>query len=175
MALKSPEVAAIKPEERELARKVLEQTTLETELTERELRTANLRAELGAFERRYLHFVGARYAELDELKARIAEQLATRATRQRSSPTSGARRPRTRQRNQIRCRRTRRDSAARFRSFARNEASLSHRRQTHSSRFDVGPRRSRQTTAADEHGQRSIRAWRRNAARQDSYGIRAQP
>jgi len=76
MALKSPEVAAIKPEERELARKVLEQTTLETELTERELRTANLRAELGAFERRYLHFVGARYAELDELKARIAEQLA---------------------------------------------------------------------------------------------------
>ena len=63
-------------QERELARKVLEQTTLETELTERELRTANLRAELGAFERRYLHFVGARYAELDELKARIAEQLA---------------------------------------------------------------------------------------------------
>jgi hypothetical protein len=77
MALKSPEIAAIKPEERELARKVLEQTTLETELTERELRTANLRAELGAFERRYLHFVGARYAELDELKARIAEQLAS--------------------------------------------------------------------------------------------------
>jgi hypothetical protein len=76
MALNSPEGAAIKPEERELARKVLEQTTLETELTERELRTANLRAELGAFERRYLHFVGARYAELDELKARIAEQLA---------------------------------------------------------------------------------------------------
>jgi len=28
MALKSPEVAAIKPEERELAHKVLEQTTL---------------------------------------------------------------------------------------------------------------------------------------------------
>ena len=77
MELKSPEIAPIKPEERELARKVLEQTTLETELTERELRTANLRAELGAFERRYLHFVGARYAELDELKARIAEQLAT--------------------------------------------------------------------------------------------------
>src|ERR1700747_3922734 len=76
MALKSPEVVAIQPEERELARKMLEQTTLETELTERELRTANLRAELGAFERRYLHFVGARYAELDELKARIAEQLA---------------------------------------------------------------------------------------------------
>ena len=76
MALKSTDTTAIKPEERELARKVLEQTTLETELTERELRTANLRAELGAFERRYLHFVGSRYAELDELKAQIAEQLA---------------------------------------------------------------------------------------------------
>jgi hypothetical protein len=76
VALKSTDIVGIKPEERELARKVLEQTTLETELTERELRTANLRAELGAFERRYLHFVGARYAELDELKARLAEQLA---------------------------------------------------------------------------------------------------
>src|SRR6201987_185044 len=76
MTLKSTDTGAIKPEERELARKVLEQTTLETELTERELRTANLRAELGAFERRYLHFVGSRYAELDELKAQIAEHLA---------------------------------------------------------------------------------------------------
>jgi hypothetical protein len=65
-----------KPEDKELARKLAEQTALETELTERELRTASLRAELGAFERRYLHFVGARYAELDELKAQIAEQLA---------------------------------------------------------------------------------------------------
>jgi hypothetical protein len=76
VALKSTDIVGIKPEERELAHKVLEQTTLETELTERELRTANLRAELGAFERRYLHFVGARYAELDELKARLAEKLA---------------------------------------------------------------------------------------------------
>ena len=65
-----------KPEDRELARKLGEQTSLETELTERELRTASLRAELGAFERQYLHFVGSRYAELDELKAQIAEQNA---------------------------------------------------------------------------------------------------
>ena len=77
MTLKSTDIASAKPEEQELARKVREQTTLEAELTERELRTANLRAELGAFERRYLHFVGARYAELDELKAQIAERLAT--------------------------------------------------------------------------------------------------
>jgi hypothetical protein len=76
VTVKSPDIAAAKPEDQELARKQREQATLEAELTERELRTANLRAELGAFERRYLHFVGARYAELDELKAQIAEQLA---------------------------------------------------------------------------------------------------
>jgi hypothetical protein len=76
VTVKSIDIAAIKPEEQELARKLREQTALETELTERELRTANMHAELGAFERRYLHFVGSRYAELDELKARIAEQLA---------------------------------------------------------------------------------------------------
>jgi hypothetical protein len=65
-----------KPEEQELARKREEQVSLEAELAERELRSANLRAELGAFERRYLHFVGSRYAQLDELKAQIAERLA---------------------------------------------------------------------------------------------------
>jgi hypothetical protein len=65
-----------KPEEQELARKREEQALLEAELAERELRSANLRAELAAFERQYLHFVGSRYAELDELKAQIAERLA---------------------------------------------------------------------------------------------------
>jgi hypothetical protein len=81
MALKSADIqpasAPLKPEEQELARKREEQTTLETELAERELRSANLHAELGAFERQYLHFVGLRYAELDELKAQISERLAT--------------------------------------------------------------------------------------------------
>jgi hypothetical protein len=76
VTLKSADITPVKPEDQELARKLSEQTTLEVELTERELRTANLRAELGAFERRYLHFVGARYAELDELKAQLAAQLA---------------------------------------------------------------------------------------------------
>ena len=75
MTLKT-HIKTVKPEERELARKREEQATLEVELAERELRSANLRAELGAFERRYLHFVGVRYAELDELKAQIAERLA---------------------------------------------------------------------------------------------------
>ena len=76
MALKATEVHAAKPEDQELARKREEQAALELELAERELRSANLRAELGAFERQYLHFVGLRYAELDELKAEIAERLA---------------------------------------------------------------------------------------------------
>jgi hypothetical protein len=65
-----------KPEEQELSRKLAEQAAIEGELADRELRAANLRAELSAFERRYLHFIGARYAELDEYKAQLAERLA---------------------------------------------------------------------------------------------------
>ena len=80
MALKTadsrPANSRLKPEDQELARKLEEQAALEADLAERELRSANLRAELGAFERRYLHFVGSRYAELDEWKAQIAEKIA---------------------------------------------------------------------------------------------------
>ena len=66
----------IKPEDRELHQKRQEQSRLESDLADRELRAASLRAELGAFERQYLHQVGQRYAELDELKAQIAERVA---------------------------------------------------------------------------------------------------
>ncbi len=65
-----------KPEERELARKRREQERLEAELAECELRLATLRGELGALERRYLKLVGLPYAELDELRAQIAERMA---------------------------------------------------------------------------------------------------
>jgi hypothetical protein len=75
-SLKPPVKPPLKPEDQELARKLDEQGALEADLAERELRSANLRAELGAFERRYLHFVGSRYAELDEWKAQIAEKIA---------------------------------------------------------------------------------------------------
>lgn len=66
----------LKPEERELARKRKEQERLEAELAECELRLATLRGELRVLEARYLNLVGAPYAELDELRAQIAERLA---------------------------------------------------------------------------------------------------
>lgn len=73
---KSPFKPPVRPEERELARKRAEHEAIEAELADRELRAASLRAELGAFERKYLHFVGSRYAELDEWKALLAERMA---------------------------------------------------------------------------------------------------
>jgi hypothetical protein len=73
--LKTADTRPATPEEQELARKLEEHAALEADLADRELRSANLRAELGAFERQYLHFVGSRYAELDEWKAQIAERL----------------------------------------------------------------------------------------------------
>lgn len=61
------------PEEEELARKLADLATLETQLADRELDLATLLSELHVFERRYLRAVGVRYAELDELRAQIAE------------------------------------------------------------------------------------------------------
>ena len=49
---------------------------LQADLTDRELFLANLRAELAAFEGRYLREVGVLYAELDEWNAKIAELAA---------------------------------------------------------------------------------------------------
>ncbi|HKV28088.1 MAG TPA: hypothetical protein VJN90_07430 [Candidatus Acidoferrales bacterium] len=66
----------VRPEERELARKRREQERLEAELAECELRLASVRGELGALERRYLKLVGLPYAELDELRAQVAERMA---------------------------------------------------------------------------------------------------
>lgn len=66
-------------EEQELARKRQELSVLQTELADRELFLANLRAELAAFEGRYLREVGSLYAELDEWKAKIAELAAEAA------------------------------------------------------------------------------------------------
>ena len=69
--------ATIKPEDRELDQKRQEYVRLESELADRELRLASIRAELSRFECQYLRDVGQRYAELDELKAQLAEHIAT--------------------------------------------------------------------------------------------------
>ena len=63
------------PEERELSKKLEDLSSLQILLVQRELDLATLQAELNAFERRYLRFVGTRYAELDEVEAQIAETL----------------------------------------------------------------------------------------------------
>jgi hypothetical protein len=60
-------------EEHELAKKRQELAILQAELADRELLLANLRAELAAFEGRYLREVGVLYAELDDWNAKIAE------------------------------------------------------------------------------------------------------
>jgi hypothetical protein len=65
------------PAEQELAEKRQELAILQTELTDRELFLESLRAELGAFEGRYLREVGVLYAELDEWNAKIAELAAS--------------------------------------------------------------------------------------------------
>lgn len=66
----------LSPEDEELAKKREELALLQVQLADRELYLANLRAELAAFEGRYLRQVGVLYAELDEWNARLAELIA---------------------------------------------------------------------------------------------------
>jgi hypothetical protein len=68
--------ARISPEQRELETKRAELAGLQAELAQRELDLTTLQAELRAFEARYLRVVGSRFAERDELEARIAEAKA---------------------------------------------------------------------------------------------------
>jgi hypothetical protein len=64
------------PEGSELEKKKAELSVLESALAQRELELATLQAELHAFERSYLRVVGVCFAELDEIKAQIAETIA---------------------------------------------------------------------------------------------------
>jgi hypothetical protein len=76
-----PELSGLRittPEAQELESKRAELAELEAVIAEREWQLTNLRAELQAFERKYLAEVGVRYAELDELKATLAQSLAER-------------------------------------------------------------------------------------------------
>lgn len=70
------DIQITRPEDRELETKRSELAALEANLAERELQLASLRAELSSFERKYLAEVGLRYADLDELKAQLAEKIA---------------------------------------------------------------------------------------------------
>jgi hypothetical protein len=66
-------VQFLKPEERELHKKLEELDALEAELVERELELASLSVDIRVFEVHYLHAIGNRYAKLDEIIAKIAE------------------------------------------------------------------------------------------------------
>jgi len=91
-SMNSEIVRHISPQEQELAEKRQELAILQAELTEREFSAANLRAELGAFEGRYLREVGLLYAELDDWNARIAELVAeATGTEQAKSAATDAR------------------------------------------------------------------------------------
>jgi hypothetical protein len=61
-------------EEEAIAARRAELHRLSELLAERELEQAEIRAELARFQYRYYQAVGARYVELDELQARIAEK-----------------------------------------------------------------------------------------------------
>jgi len=64
------------PEERELEKKTKELAELESQLVQKELELATLRAEIHYFERKYVGVIGVLYGELDELEAQIAEAIA---------------------------------------------------------------------------------------------------
>ncbi len=69
-------VPSLRPEEAELERKRALLASFEAKLAQRELDLHTVQAELLAFEARYLRAIGAHYAELDELRAQIAEAQA---------------------------------------------------------------------------------------------------
>jgi hypothetical protein len=80
------------PEEEELAKKREELGQLQVQLADRELYLTNLRAELAAFEGKYLRQVGVLYAELDEWNAKLAELVAEESsTKEARSAASQAR------------------------------------------------------------------------------------
>ena len=66
----------ISPEEAELKLKRRDLAKLEQEVAEKELELSTLKGELHLFERRYHLVVGAKYSELDEVKAQILELAA---------------------------------------------------------------------------------------------------
>ena len=75
-------------QEAELEEKQRILVELETDLSDRELELATLRAELGVFENKYLQTVVMKYAILDDLKARIAAILAAEEPQDQDDQTA---------------------------------------------------------------------------------------
>ena len=150
----------LNPEEQELARKREEQAAIESELAERELRSANLRAELGAFERQYLHHVGSRYAELDELKAAVAERLAQeQPANERAQQSAREARARAAETQSTAGEKSEATPRA-FESSPEMKRSVPRSGETRASRPDFRSRRPREAPAINGRGQRSVRARR---------------
>lgn len=67
------------PEEQELYRLEGEQVSLEEEVTSAELALETARTEIAQFQRRYYDTVGRLYAQLDELDAKLANEIAKKS------------------------------------------------------------------------------------------------
>ncbi|GJL77231.1 MAG: hypothetical protein NPINA01_02200 [Nitrospinaceae bacterium] len=85
----------ISPEEEELRLKRRDLAQLEQDLADKELELSTLNGELHLFEKRYQLVVGAKYTELDEVKAQILE-LASRLYPRSDEFRAGARSARER-------------------------------------------------------------------------------
>jgi hypothetical protein len=72
-------VRSVRPEDAELAKKLEELNSLQSQLADFELQLCNLRLELSEFESLYCAKIGPVYAELDELDALIAERIAQKS------------------------------------------------------------------------------------------------
>ena len=78
------------PEERELEHKRVQLASLEAVLAQKELDLATIQAELRVFEVRYLRIVGRLFAELDEIKAQLAEAQARSNTQDTQARSEAA-------------------------------------------------------------------------------------
>jgi DNA repair exonuclease SbcCD ATPase subunit len=68
-------IRSVPPDEEELRKQLQVAVSLESELVERELQLATIKAELQTFETRYVESVGVLYAELDAVEVEIAAFL----------------------------------------------------------------------------------------------------
>lgn len=80
----------VKPEEKELEHKKAVLSELKDSLANRELELATLKAELLSFQHIYFEAVGQLISELDELEAQIAEAIAKKTPKAKTSAKSAS-------------------------------------------------------------------------------------